>query len=98
MCIINSTSNTGLDMKTLSLSHLSKLASTAEQVRQSITLGNIAVSQTAQNHPIRDEFKAFEVEAKSLLETFTAEVSDELISKIEKLQITAENINSRLSY
>ncbi len=85
-------------MKTLSLNHLSKLAFTAEQVRQSIILGNIAVSQTAQNHPMRDEFKAFEVEAKSLLETFTAEVSDELFLRIENLQITADNINSKLSY
>lgn len=85
-------------MKTLSLIHLSQLASTVEQVRQSITLGNIAISQTTPNHPIRDEFKTFEVEAKLLLETFSAEVSDELISKIEKLQVTAENINSRLSY
>lgn len=85
-------------MTSFNISKLTTLSVTVNQIRQSITLGNIAVSQTAQNHPIRDEFKAFEVEAKLLLETFTAEVSDELISKIEKLQITAENINSRLSY
>lgn len=85
-------------MTSFNISKLTTLSVTVNQIRQSITLGNIAVSQTAQNHPIRDEFKAFEVQAKLLLETFTAEVSDELISKIEKLQITAENINSRLSY
>lgn len=85
-------------MTSFNISKLTTLSVTVNQIRQSIILGNIAVSQTAQNHPIRDEFKAFEVEAKSLLEAFTAEVSDELISKIEKLQITAENINSRLSY
>lgn len=85
-------------MTSFHISKLTTLSVTVNQIRQSITLGNIAVSQTAQNYPILDEFKAFEVEAKSLLETFTAEVSDELILKIEKLQITSENINSRLSY